>query len=145
METRCQSRGFTLIELMITVVIVGILAVVAVPSYLDQVRKGRRADAFDAMVLVQQQQERFRSQNTRYAASFEALGLGQTFRSAAGHYGLALTDVTGFGYVLTATAAGRQASDAQCATFRLVVNKGSNERTARNSGGTDTTSKCWPQ
>ncbi|WP_305618490.1 type IV pilin protein [Polaromonas sp.] len=64
-EQRTQS-GFTLIELMITVAIVGILAAVAYPAYTDSVRKGKRAEARTALMNLLQQQERYLTQMNTY-------------------------------------------------------------------------------
>ncbi|MDF1483650.1 type IV pilin protein [Ramlibacter sp. H39-3-26] len=59
-------RGFTLIELMITVAIVGILAAIAYPSYNEQIAKGRRADMRTVLMAGQQWMERFYTENYRY-------------------------------------------------------------------------------
>lgn len=67
-----RLSGFTLIEVMVVVAIVGILAAVAYPAYTDQVRKGRRAEARAALVNLLQQQERFLTQHNTYAAVFGA-------------------------------------------------------------------------
>ena len=60
--------GFTLVELMIVVAIVGILAAIAYPSYIDSVRKGNRAEGRAAVTSLLQQQERFFTQNNTYVA-----------------------------------------------------------------------------
>lgn len=62
-----RLRGFTLIEVMITVAIVAILAAVAYPSYRDSVLKGKRAEARAALTDLLQQQERFITQRNSYA------------------------------------------------------------------------------
>lgn len=61
-----KEQGFTLIELMIVVVVIGILSAVAYPMYTDQVRKGRRADARAALLNLLQQQERYMTQRNIY-------------------------------------------------------------------------------
>ena len=66
-----RSRGFTLIELMITVAIVSILAAVAYPSYTEYVAKGRRADARARMMAAQQWMERYYTERYSYASKGE--------------------------------------------------------------------------
>ena len=67
-----NQKGFTLIEVMIVVAIIGILAAVAYPSYVDSIRKGKRAEARAALMNLLQQQERYFTQNNTY----ETFGLG---------------------------------------------------------------------
>ncbi|MBT9507120.1 type IV pilin protein [Rhodoferax sp.] len=63
---KLRNRGFTLIELMIVVGIVAILASVAYPSYMDSIRKGKRAEGRAALTELMQQQERYMTQNNCY-------------------------------------------------------------------------------
>lgn len=66
------SKGFTLIELMIAVAVVGILAAIAYPSYQDSVRKSRRADAKSALLDAAHERTVF-TENNQYTAT---LGTG---------------------------------------------------------------------
>ena len=60
------QKGFTLIELMIAVAIIGILASVAYPSYREYVNKSRRVEAKKTLIAAQQWMERFYTENFRY-------------------------------------------------------------------------------
>ncbi|MDV7393712.1 type IV pilin protein, partial [Arthrospira platensis SPKY1] len=66
MRNRTMSVGFTLIEVMIVVAIIAILAAIAYPSYQEQVRKSRRADAKVSLLDAVQRQERFFTVNNQY-------------------------------------------------------------------------------
>jgi type IV pilus assembly protein PilE len=89
--------GFSLIELMIVVAIIGVLASVAVPSYLDSIRKGKRAEGRAALVDLLQQQERYFGQNGTYAAFTNGTGVGANFKVFSGD------KASGTSYLLTAT------------------------------------------
>lgn len=64
----CRHAGFTLIEIMIVVAVIGILAAIAYPSYQESILKGRRAEGRTALMELLQQQERFMTQRNCYLA-----------------------------------------------------------------------------
>lgn len=129
-----KQVGFTLVELMIVVAIVGILSAVAYPSFMNQIKKSRRADAFAATSMVQQAQERWRSNNINYAGNTELTalatasppGMGLSATSSEGYYSLALSGNSASDYVLTATAINgkTQASDSGCTVLTVTVTNG---------------------
>lgn len=125
-----RTQGFTLIELMITVVVVAILAAIALPSFLDSVRKSRRADAFTAITAIQQAQERWRGSNAAYAAvvGVSALppGLGLATTTSSGYYTLALsgTSETQYSVVATAVADRSQDADGVCKVLGARIRQG---------------------
>lgn len=83
MVAKNKSMGFTLIELMITVAIIGVLGAIAYPSYQDSVRKSRRAEGRSAMMEVLQQQERYMTQNNTYLA-FSDTATSSVFKNFSG-------------------------------------------------------------
>jgi type IV pilus assembly protein PilE len=68
MRKNARAGGFTLIELMITVAIIGILASIAYPAYTKQIAKGRRAECRSGLMQAMQQQERYYTQFNAYSA-----------------------------------------------------------------------------
>lgn len=143
-----KAKGFTLIEVMITVVIIGILASIAYPSYLSQVRKSRRSEAVASILQIQQAQERWRANCPFYAGSISAANSGCPTTPGANTSGLnisavsaarymyALSNVSATTYTVTATATtgSSQASDAGCATLTVTVTNGS---------AVNTPTSCW--
>ena len=78
-----SARGFTLIELMITVAIVALLASLAYPAYTGSILKGKRAEGRAALTELLQQQERYLTQRGSYMAfAAGATGNNGTTRSA---------------------------------------------------------------
>lgn len=114
-----RRRGFTLIEMMISVAIVGILTSVALPTFESQLQRARRTDVLVATMQVQSAQERFRSNTAAYGSLAE---IGVPARSSAGYYTLQIEALSADGYALRATAGGLQARDKVCRHLRLTSN-----------------------
>jgi len=126
-----QATGFTLMELMITLVVMSILVGIAYPSYTEQVRKGRRADAQGAMLERVQDLERWNTNNSTYAT----YTLAQDPRISA-YYTLSATlAATTFTITATPVSTSDQAID-RCGTMS-ITNAG--VKTVSTSATT-----CWP-
>ncbi len=100
-----RQRGFTLIELMIVVTLLGILAAIAFPSYMDQVRKARRTDAETALTQAVQRMELQFARNATYATATlndVAAPFNQT-QSPDGYYTITLIAPGVTTYTLQAT------------------------------------------
>ncbi len=110
-----QQRGFTLIELMIVVAVIAVLAAIAVPNYLEQSRKGRRAEASRAIGEYQLALERWRAENPTYDACPSGVTCSGTRPSlpTSDYYTISESGVSASGYTVTATrtAGGKMASD----------------------------------
>lgn len=136
------TRGFTLVEMMVVVVIVAVLAAIAYPSYSAQVRKARRTDAMEALVYIQQLQERYRVHHVEYGSLTQIGYPGAMLPEVLteqGHYTLTVSGNTATGYLATATATGVQAADTGCATLVIEVSA-SHPRGQRQSTGGEV---CW--
>jgi type IV pilus assembly protein PilE len=109
-----KASGFTLVELMIVVAIVGILAAIAYPAYTDSARKGRRAQAITDLYSIQLAQEKWRANNSTYGTLANVWGTVTTSpATGTAYYNLAISGNTATAYTLTATAttAGGQNND----------------------------------
>jgi type IV pilus assembly protein PilE len=147
-----RYAGFTLLELLITIAVIGILAGVAYPSFQNQLRKSRRAEAFTALAQLQQAQERFRSGQPQYADNVTATpsatppGLGLQATTSSGYYTIAIASSGASGYIATATANSgtSQANDSGCTLLAVQMLAG---QVTYGSGSTTSpltdSNRCW--
>ena len=134
-----RSTGFTLIELMVTVAIVGILAAIAVPMFGEQMNKGRRSEAMSGLTDLQLREERWRSSNATYG-SLADLGTAP----ASDYYDFSISANSGTDVLITATPKGGQADD-RCGSFLLRIDNDNNNAPAGVLDKTTSTGadRCW--
>lgn len=140
---RLKSSGFTLIELMVTVAVIGILAAIAYPSYTSSIIKSRRTDAKAKLLDLAQRQERFYSDRNTYTATLADDFGADALTSDNGYYTLSAAATTGAGntiansFTLTATPTGSQANDTICGNLTLT------NTNVKDFSGTGTVAECW--
>lgn len=136
---------------MVTVVVVAVLAGVAFPSFMSSVRKGRRAEAFNALSGIQQAQERWRGSQASYASDLTSApptGLGLSATTAGALYDMSIANAGANTYEAIATAASgsSQVHDGNCAKLAVKMNNGSLTYAGTSSAGVlsyAATNPCW--
>jgi type IV pilus assembly protein PilE len=127
------SAGFTLIELMITVAIIGILAAIAYPSYTEYVKKTRRAEIAEVLTEQAQTLERSYSRNN---GTYSAAGL-----STGNAYYTITSTVNAQDFTLTAAPISTaMMNNDKCGSF-VITNTGARSNTGLATGTTSAT--CW--
>ncbi|HUQ51645.1 MAG TPA: type IV pilin protein [Gammaproteobacteria bacterium] len=136
---RRSMLGVTLLELMAVVMVIGILGMIALPSYRQFVMRAQRTEAKNALLRLQTNQERFYLANRTYSADPVALGFTAS-QSERGTYTIAVGAADANGYTATATPrAGANidmTADAQCTSFSITAQ---GVRTATGTGAAN----CW--
>lgn len=143
--SRPAPRGFTLIELMVVVVIVALLATVAYPSFMEQIRRSGRAEARAALMEARAREEQYFLDNKAYTADrsllrlqLAATGSGSStkFLTESGKYNIQIVCSSNCAaYTLSAIPQGAQAQD-RCGTLGLN-SEGVKSATGTNAG------ECW--
>ncbi|OOZ40075.1 type IV pilin protein [Solemya elarraichensis gill symbiont] len=138
-----ENSGFSLIELLITIVVIAILAVIAYPNYSEFILKSRRLDAQSELMDLAHRQERHYAANATYTVDMTALGYDNSalVTTAEGYYQLNVEAATGACplsrcFLLKAVPLGHQAND-RFSVIRLH-SSGSKEMRDKNSGNFQT-------
>lgn len=136
-----KTMGFTLVELLVALAIIGILAAVAAPTYQNSVQKSRRADGKVALTQAATLQEQWFFQFNVYTDDVTNLGSSSgTLTSPEGFYTItAATANGGSEFTLTATATGNQLDDSNCRVLSLAH---TGQKLSLDDGGT-TSADCW--
>lgn len=124
-----RQRGFTLIELMIVVAVIGILAGIGIPAYQSYMREARRAEGTSGLLEMQSLQERWRLNNTTYGTAANLATVGTLPTST--YYTFSVTANTATAFTVTAAAAGSQTSDTGCTSLTI------------DQAGARTPIACW--
>lgn len=128
-----NHTGFTLIELMVTVIILGIIAAIALPSYQEQVRKTRRVNAQSDLLELASYMERYYTENFTYAGA--SLPFDESPKGGGTkYYDLSIAASNATSYRLAATPKNAQ-SDDRCKT--LTVNHRGEQKTSSSAND------CW--
>ncbi len=132
-----QGRGFTLVEVMIAVAVIGILTAVALPSYRQHVANSRRADARAAILSLAQVMERWYTERGTYVGA--TVGASGIYPSASpqGYYTMSISAQDATTFTISAAPAGAQTGDA-CGSYTYTQ-----AGTRGVSGGSRTVAQCW--
>ena len=126
-----RTKGFTLIELMITLAILAIVLAIAIPSYSNYVRKAKRGEAQEAMLDWANRQEICRANQPTYNHA-NCTNVGAP---TVDDYTIAIGGVSASAYTITATASGDQTKDKQGSTSCTPM--------TLDESGTETPADCW--
>jgi len=137
-----SEKGFTLIELMIVILIVGILVAIAYPSYQEHVTRARRTDGQTALLDLASRLERYYSERNTYQTATIGTGANtdilNTNTTPEGWYVLSITNQTPTAYTIQAAPRNAQSSDTRC--LNLTYNSLGQKGFSSVTGSLD---RCW--
>lgn len=164
MINKNNAQGFSLMELMMAVAILGIISSIAIPSYTQYVLKAKRTEAKTEVLRIAQLQESYYVQNLSYAKDAKGLGFSDvSVATETGLYDVKTLPLTSAGvadttcdgtnvkpcaaYVIEASPASgsQQSNDSGCQAFRLSSTGLKQAKSSSDTGWTnhDTSSACW--
>ena len=131
-----QGKGFTLIELMIVIAIIGILATIALPAYSDYIVRAKRSEAKIELLSVQLAQEKWRANNNNYGS---LINLGYSDPHIVDNYSITVSGVTASTYQIIASPTGQQlTADTYCGAISIDQSSAKTE-----SGTASSANDCW--
>lgn len=124
-----KARGFTLMEVLVAMVIIGVLAAVSLPAYHNYVTRSRLTEAFSSLSSVQPLAEQYWANNRTY--------VGMSVPSASTNFSYALTASSTSSYTVTATGA------ANMTGFSFTIDQAGNRATTGVPSGWTSSATCW--
>ncbi len=137
MKSNTSINGFTLLEALIVLVILGIVTSIAYPSYQAHLVKAARAEAMVLLLDAANRQEQYYVDNHAYTDTLSDIGVPET--TANGYYTISLEVKDNEFVVKASPIAGPVANDEQCTELKI------NELGQKLSSGSATTQQCWNQ
>ena len=140
--TRCRAAGFTLIESLVCMAIIGALMGVALPRLELHWQKIRRQDAQNSLMQLHLRQLQWRGLHAQYASTLSELNWPGT-HSISNHYHLNLQSSNTHGYILHATPVGLQSRDTTCSSMSLRISENVRVLATSNASLLNDAEACW--